>query len=165
MLVDNLKNAVLRYQRDALGPATITVFEHALNCLFFPLLGGVCSLFLLLTTHCLPLPSHVLGIEFLSPRRLTQCALRSFLCAVQLFLLVTICFQGNFDAFDLDDVDAAFARFKTLKFSQHLTFSVSADSPAMQHVLGSNGTVQRGRNTSLVRVVAFPCYGVLFVIF
>eukprot|EP00903_Cladosiphon_okamuranus_P008763 g8395.t1 len=31
--------------------------------------------------------------------------------------------EGNFHAFDLDDVDAAFARFKTLKFSQHLTFS------------------------------------------
>ncbi|CAM9498044.1 unnamed protein product, partial [Ectocarpus sp. 4 AP-2014] len=31
--------------------------------------------------------------------------------------------EGNFQAFDLDDVDAAFARFKTLKFSQHLTFS------------------------------------------
>lgn len=33
--------------------------------------------------------------------------------------------EGNFNAFDLDDVDAAFARFKTLKYSQHLTFSVS----------------------------------------
>lgn len=33
--------------------------------------------------------------------------------------------EGSFEAFDLDDVDAAFARFKTLKFSQHLTFSVS----------------------------------------
>lgn len=33
--------------------------------------------------------------------------------------------EGNFQAFDLDDVDAAFAKFKTLKFSQHLTFSVS----------------------------------------
>ncbi|CAM9352390.1 unnamed protein product, partial [Ectocarpus fasciculatus] len=31
--------------------------------------------------------------------------------------------EGNFQVFDLDDVDAAFARFKTLKFSQHLTFS------------------------------------------
>eukprot|EP00752_Nemacystus_decipiens_P006443 g5803.t1 len=31
--------------------------------------------------------------------------------------------EGNFHVFDLDDVDAAFARFKTLKFSQHLTFS------------------------------------------
>lgn len=30
-----------------------------------------------------------------------------------------------FDDFDLDDVDHAFARFKTLKYSQHLTFSVS----------------------------------------
>ncbi|CAM9926932.1 unnamed protein product, partial [Sphacelaria rigidula] len=31
--------------------------------------------------------------------------------------------QGDFDAFDLDDVDTAFGRFKTLKYSQHLTFS------------------------------------------
>lgn len=36
--------------------------------------------------------------------------------------------EGNFQAFDLDDVDTAFARFKTLKFSQHLTFSVRAYS-------------------------------------
>lgn len=35
--------------------------------------------------------------------------------------------EGNFQVFDLDDVDAAFARFKTLKFSQHLTFSVSGE--------------------------------------
>lgn len=36
--------------------------------------------------------------------------------------------KGNFHAFDLDDVDAAFSRFKTLKFSQHLTFSVRLSS-------------------------------------
>lgn len=40
--------------------------------------------------------------------------------------------EGNFHAFDLDDVDAAFARFKTLKFSQHLTFSVSETSHTQQ---------------------------------
>ena len=43
--------------------------------------------------------------------------------------------KGNFHAFDLDDVDAAFARFKTLKFSQHLTFSVrqAANAAGLTH--------------------------------
>lgn len=39
--------------------------------------------------------------------------------------------QGKFEAFDLDDVDGAFARFKTLKYSQHLKFSVSLGAPAL----------------------------------
>lgn len=61
--------------------------------------------------------------------------------------------EGNFEAFDLDDVDAAFARFKTLKYSQHLTFSVSEPKPGGWPACGCFVFV------FLVRIVDIFCVG------
>lgn len=54
--------------------------------------------------------------------------------------------QENFHAFDLDDVDGAFARFKTLKYSQHLTFSVNSlrrTQHAVRDIVASSSLARR----------------------